>query len=188
MITTTDKFSDNDIARIGGLKRRAQSVWNGMKASQHSLVGMIDESRFVLAGGCFTSWYHGESPKDHDVFVLDWKGGKVFGDKQQWPEDRYKIGDINMNHSAKLVDIILDKQTNVQYIMTEYKTREELIKHFDVEHACVSYTPHDDKLYVSPLAFDCIKNKKLVAHSGKIAHWRKHKFKLKGFKLETVSV
>jgi hypothetical protein len=192
--TTTDKFSADDVARIGDLKRRAQIAWNSIKSIQDRFFGMmITETRFVLAGGCFTSWYHGESPKDHDVFVLDWKGGKVFaGAFLSWPEDRYKIGDINylkaMNHSAKLVDIILDKQTNVQYIMTEYKTREELIKHFDVEHACVSYTPHDDKLYVSPLAFDCIKNKKLMAHSGKIAHWRKHKFKLKGFKLETVSV
>lgn len=185
-VNTSSAFSANDIARIGDLKRRAQSIWNSMKVSQDSFFDMIGTNRVVLAGGCFTSWYHGESPKDHDVFVLGWDGNKLHHD--QWPEERYKLSDANylkaMNHSSKLVDVILDKQTNVQYIMTKYQTREELIKHFDVEHACVSYTPADDILYISPLTFDCIKNKKLMPHNGDItsvAAWRIHKFGLKGF-------
>ena len=191
--TTTQKFSDNDIARIGDLKRRAKNLITQMLRVQDPIFDMINKDKFVLAGGCFTSWYHGESPKDHDVFVLGGDGNKLHRD--QWPEERYKLGDANylkaMNHSPKLVDVILDKQTNVQYIFTQYAAREELIKHFDVEHVCVSYTPHDDKLYISPLAFDCMKNKKLKAHNGDIksvAAWRLHKFELKGFTVETVSV
>ena len=184
--TTAQRFSDNDIARIGDLKRRAKALMSPIFAFH----GVIDKTRMVLAGGCFTSWYHGESPKDHDVFVLGSHGVKI--NPAEWPEERYKIGDADylnaMNDNAKIVDVILDKQTNVQYIMTRYKTREELIKHFDVKHACVSYVPSDDKLYISPLTFDCIKNKKLMAHNGKIADWRIHKFSLKGFTVENVGV
>lgn len=191
--TTTQKFSDNDIARIGDLKRRAKNLITQMLRVQDPFFGMINKDKFVLAGGCFTSWYHGESPKDHDVFILGCNGTKLRPDQwSQMSDDRYEFGDANylnaMNHKAKIVDVVLDKKTNVQYIMTQYKTREELIKHFDVEHACVSYTPADDKLYINPLAFDCIKNKKLMAHDGNISHWRKHKFGLKGFTVETVSV
>lgn len=184
--TTAQKFSDNDIARIGDLKRRAKSLMSQVFA----FYGVIDKTRMVLAGGCFTSWYHGESPKDHDVFILGSNGAKI--NPAEWPEQRYKIGNADylnaMNLNAKIDDVILDKQTNIQYIVTRYKTREELIKHFDVEHSCVSYVPSDDKLYISPLTFDCIKNKKLMAHNGKIAHWRIHKFSLKGFTVENVSV
>lgn len=185
---TTQKFSENEVARIGDLKRRAKSLISQMLQFQGSFFGMILINRFVLAGGCFTSWYHGESPKDHDVFILGWNGNKLEPDV--WPEERYKLSDANylnaINHKAKIVDVILDKQTKIQYIFTQYATREELMKSFDVEHACVSYTPHDDKLYISPLTFDCIKNKKLMAHNGDIksvAAWRLHKFREKGFKL-----
>lgn len=181
---TAQKFSDNDIVRIGDLKRRAKSLMSKMLQVQDPFFGMIKLKELVLAGGCFTSWYHGESPKDHDVFALGWDGAKI--NPAEWPEERYKIGDANylkaMNHSPKLVDIILDKQTNVQYIFTQYETREELIKHFDVEHACVSYTPHDDKLYISPLTFDCIKNKKIKPHNNnKIEIWRINKMKARGW-------
>lgn len=184
--TTSQKFSDNDIARIGDLKRRAKALMSPIFAFH----GVIDKTRMVLAGGCFTSWYHGESPKDHDVFVLGSNGAKI--NPVEWPGERYRIGDANylntMNDNDKIVDVVLDKQTHIQYIVTRYKTREELIKHFDVEHSCVSYVPSDDKLYISPLTFDCIKNKKLMAHNGKIADWRIHKFSLKGFTVENVSV
>ena len=188
---TAQKFSDNDIVRIGDLKRRAKSLMSQMLQVQDPFFGMIKLKELVLAGGCFTSWYHGESPKDHDMFILDWTDGKK--NLGQWPEQRYKVSDVSylnaINLNAKLVDVILDKQTNIQYILTKYKTREELINHFDVEHACVSYAPAIDKLYISPLTFDCIKNKKLRPHNGnKIASWREFKFKQKGFTLETISV
>jgi len=190
--TTTENFSPQDVARIGDLKKRATAITELMKKYQSNFFSVIGDHRFVLAGGCFTSWYHGELPKDHDMFILDWYGGKVFDDKLQWSEERYKLSDENylnaMSHNKMIVDVILDKMTNVQYILTKYKTREELIKHFDVEHACVSYVPANDKLYVSPLTFDCIKNKKLRSHNGKIADWRQLKFMQKGFTLETVSV
>ena len=191
MATTTENFSPQDLARIKDLKRRAHLLYQNMRASQDKFFALFNDNRFVLAGGCFTSWYHGESPKDHDVFILDWTGGKK--NLGQWPEERYKVSDVSylnaINLNSNLVDIILDKQTNVQYIVTKYKTREELINHFDVEHACVSYAPAIDKLYISPLTLDCIKNKKLRPHNGnRIASWREFKFKQKGFTLETISV
>jgi hypothetical protein len=187
-----EKFSIQDLARIKDLKRRAKDLISQMFMYQEPFFSLLNQDRFILAGGCFTSWYHGESPKDHDVFILDCN---IKQRPYAWPENRYKVSDaayLNAtNHKAKIVDVILDKQTNVQYILTLYQTREELIKHFDVEHACVSYVTSDDKLYISPLTFDCIKNKKLMAHNGNIksvAAWRQHKFRSRGFTVENVSV
>lgn len=67
----------------------------------------------------------------------------------------------------------------VQYILTRYKTREELIEHFDFAHCQMNY--HDGKLYVSPRTFYAIKNKELINNHDKIQPWRIEKYKSKGY-------
>src|SRR5690606_17584882 len=46
-----------------------------------------------------------------------------------------------------------------QFILTKYKTREELISDFDFKHCCMSYTPHNDRLFISKNAYECVLNK-----------------------------
>lgn len=71
------------------------------------------------------------------------------------------------------------EKTNVQFILTKYKTREELIEHFDFAHCQMNY--YDGKLYVSPRTFNAIKNKELINNQDKVQHWRIEKYKAKGY-------
>jgi hypothetical protein len=129
--------------------------------------------------------------KDYDVFILDDRDTRqVFFDSIETAKkinpDRFQESDLNYlnNGSTKNIHrITLDKLTKVQYIVTTYKTRKDLLESFDAEHACVSYQA--GKLYISPLTFDCIKRKIIKAHKGNtIAVWRVDKFTKKGFKFE----
>jgi len=176
-MTQTQTQTQFDDEKIKFMKEAAKSVMD------HSLVPGI------LAGGCFTSWYHQEVPKDFDIFVID-EDRKYTIRKVAFNDHRFTISDGAYLNNGNIEQVILDTQTKVQYILVKYKTRKEIIDHFDAEHTAVSYDRDQDKLYISPSTYECIKNKIIKPHNNnKIAHWRVHKFKHKGFKLhETVSV
>jgi hypothetical protein len=150
----------------------------------------------ILAGGCFTSWFHREEPTDYDVFILnnDQRAIRLLEQLAERTPDAYKVSDEeylnNANNKGNITKVVLEKSTRVQYIVTKYKTREELISHFDCEHACVSYSPSDEKLFISRSTYDCMKNKVLKSHNGNaIPEWRVSKFiDKRGFKFAIDSV
>jgi hypothetical protein len=150
----------------------------------------------ILAGGCFTSWFHLEEPTDYDMFILnnDQRAIRLLEQLAERTPDAYKVSDEeylnNANNKGNITKVVLEKSTRVQYIVTKYKTREELISHFDCEHACVSYSPSDEKLFISRSTYDCMKNKVLKSHNGNaIPEWRVSKFiDERGFKFATDSV
>lgn len=67
----------------------------------------------------------------------------------------------------------------IQFIFTRYKTREELISHFDFVHCQMNF--HNGVLYVSPLVLECIKNKVLINNITNVQAWRVDKYKAKGY-------
>jgi hypothetical protein len=150
----------------------------------------------ILAGGCFSSWFHLEEPTDYDMFILnnDQRAIRHLEQLAERTPDAYKVSDEeylnNANNKGNITKVVLEKSTRVQYIVTKYKTREELISHFDCEHACVSYSPSDDKLFISRSTYDCMKNKVLKSHNGNaIPEWRVSKFiDKRGFKFAIDSV
>lgn len=150
----------------------------------------------ILAGGCFTSWFHLEEPTDYDVFILnnDQRAIRLLEQLAESTPDAYKVSDEeylnNANNKGNITKVVLEKSTRVQYIVTKYKTREELISHFDCEHACVSYSPSVEKLFISRSTYDCMKNKVLKSHNGNaIPEWRVSKFiDKRGFKFAIDSV
>jgi hypothetical protein len=153
---------------------------------------LTSHANVIIAGGAFTSLYHGEPVKDYDVFILgdefttDLFMHKIEIMKQDFP-DRFIDSDLNYlnngNNTRNITYITLDTKTKIQYIFTKYLTRQELLKSFDAQHACISY--QGEKLHVSPLTMDCIKRKIIKAHNGNvIAQWRVDKFQKKGFKFE----
>jgi hypothetical protein len=92
-------------------------------------------------------------------------------------------------NNKQIEQTVFFKKTGVQYITTKYKTREELVKHFDFKHCCVSYDFSKDKLYITREVYDLIKAKKLVQNSNRIpAEWRFEKFKERGWKHEPLDV
>ena len=79
--------------------------------------------------------------------------------------------------------------TKAQYILTTYKTREELLAHFDYKHCKVSYVPENDKLYINRETFDCIKTKTLKWNNKQLDNprqiYRKNKLLNTGWVPET---
>ena len=161
----------------------------------------------ILAGGCFSSIFHKSPIKDYDVFVLN---DKNYGDNwnnihrfmlsnaddtilgpfgPMGPKgSRFKVGDSNylnnINQNDKIIKTIFDSHSKVQYIFTRFKNRQELIDHFDCQHACVSIDLHTERLYLSRATYDCIANKLIQRHNENvILDWRKQKFKTLGWKV-----
>lgn len=145
---------------------------------------------FILAGGVYTSWHHKESIKDYDVFILGdgyeeqilaylkSKMGIIFEYDSFKDTSDYKRDNTNIE---KVYNVKTIHNAKFQFIFTKYKTREELISHFDYLHCTPNY--YDGKLYVRRDAFESIRDKKLVVHNkDNQVEWRRNKFlKLRGF-------
>lgn len=189
-------LSNEDIKEIQKLKQTAQLVcekffFDTFKITQKRIPNV------VLAGGCFSSWLSDEVAKDFDIFLLDTMDPSTCQSINNMIDD-LKVTDPDMvrdtpqeyikQFQEKLYRVTtMDKK--VQIIQTKYKTREKLIESFDVLHTCISYTPHDDKIYLSEAAFRAAKNKILLPNRNqKVQQWRIDKFVQRGFKNEIVSI
>ncbi len=82
-------------------------------------------------------------------------------------------------HNSNIVDVINNHKTDAQYILTKYKTREELLAHFDYKHCKVSYVPLEVKLYINRETFDCIQNKILKINNDQNS--KNHQYRLSNF-------
>lgn len=168
------------------------------KASAKELCADLDFTRqmfrgmqpkYILAGGCFASMFHKERPKDYDIFFLGCDENTTVGEKlntneltfSQTRTDKQLFYLKNPNITTIVDHTIGD--IDYQFIFTKYKTRQELIAHFDFLHACVSYVPHDDKLYITRCTYDAIKDKKLIPNptAPYPEVWRFDKFLKKGW-------
>jgi hypothetical protein len=192
--TASDTFTEEDRLRIYELKRRARDY-----------MSKLDVGGDILAGGCFTSWVHGEPVKDYDIFLYNQSSKMKLHEAILLDETihmpsripslryttsrissmRYTIRDGKYLNNGRIDQVIDDGVTKAQYINCDYIDREAVIDHFDVEHSCVSYEYPKDILHISPLTWHCIKNKILKSHKNNtIQKWRQDKFIKKGFKFE----
>lgn len=146
----------------------------------------------VIAGGCFASLLGLDIVNDYDVFILDHEENRkiihnlAVANKND-PEVR--VGNSNYMDNDKIEETVFFKHNSVQYITTKYKSREELVNHFDFRHCCVSYDYVKDRLYMTREVYDLIKEKKLVQNSKRVpAQWRYEKFRERGWKIEPLSI
>jgi hypothetical protein len=180
----TNLFSPFESDILLGLKLKASSTFRDLPWPQ----------RIVLCGGAFASWFHDEEPKDIDLFIL-WDKDNAEGGHSEvldtyrgafpWLEQqpsKYRE-DINPN----ITDVWgADKHTKsgkIQLIFTKYKTRKELVDHFDYAHAMVSYAcingPGDPRraldlrMFISRQTYECIRDKKLVINNKD--NWRQYR-------------
>lgn len=180
--TQTNTFDHNETQKILDMKNKARILFEALRLYD------IFKNNVVIAGGCFTSWYHGEHPKDYDIFVI----GNL--------EEQAKVQNVFESMLVGLVDVTQDykrdndkilgvwqDKNHKQIIYTHYKTREELIQHFDFTHCMVSY--YADKIHLTRKTFDAIVKKHLIPNQkSRIAEWRVEKFKSRGFTFpETIS-
>lgn len=173
---TVDQIFDAiETQMILGMKTKANILFESLRLNE------IFKKNVVIAGGCFTSWYHGEHPKDYDIFVI--------GDIEEQTKvknilESMLVGLVDTTETYrrdndKIIGVWQDKNHN-QIIYTHYKTRQELIEHFDFTHCMISY--YEDKIHLTRKTFDAIANKHLIPNQkDRIAQWRIEKFKSRGF-------
>lgn len=186
------KFSPEEVVNIAASKleiisqltsRMALATYtpNGDKDSpMHTELNNQDLSELVVAGGCISSILRKEISNDYDVFILNSKRGilndLIENKSGSWTVRFVAGNDENQTYfdNPRIIMTALNSISRVQYILTDYATRSDLIADFDFLHCTASYTPADDRLYISHEAYDAIMNKKLIRHNKK-RHVKKYR-------------
>ena len=180
-------FTDAEQAEIRNMKYVLKN--NYLKFVPDKL---MHNEKVVVAGGCFASFLNKELPHDIDVFILDDANTKEYiryyvDDLNQSKPGLFKIGSTDYMNNDKIEFTAFDMNNKKQFITTSYTTRAELIAHFDMVHCCVSYTPYNDKLYITRDVFDTIKNMQIRSNQcgimELIAPWRIEKMTRRGWRI-----
>ena len=170
----------NNIDKIVDIKESVKNYFN-----EKGCIYGIDRRNIIIAGGFFKSMFHGERPKDYDVFILNSDSELYISDILKLnlePKTRFRETDSTYIQNEHIKKVFLDIDTNIQYIFTNYKTRQDLIESFDMQHCKVSYEPFSEKLYISPKTLDVIENKKIViCKKGSVTEFRIDKLLKKGW-------
>ena len=195
VINASKIFSQDEILRIMGMKDFVKAKltisWMPEGLNGHTF-NFTGRDRFVVAGGCFTSILHNKDVNDYDLFLLGYDDDlmkessfvKQLDDVEQIHRGRF----ITIDHSdykmnPNILKTYLDNQTRIQYIFTKYKTRKELVDHFDFVHCCISYDLGEDKLYITKETYDMNVTQKLKKNptTDRINPRRITKFENKGW-------
>ena len=168
MVNVTQKeqaFARVEIEQIKELKEI-------VKTNSTKIIGTIfDTKQYIIAGGCFSSWFHALRPNDIDVFLIaQWTKNADFLAQLARAIAHDSLGkNLNFtcrnqqeyNMHGRTITVYDHKPSyvsvNVQYIVTDYQDHQQLIDDFDMEHTKVAY--YRDTLYISPLTLECITNK-----------------------------
>jgi len=180
-------FTDAEQAEIRNMKYVLKN--NYLKFVPEKL---MHNEKVVVAGGCFASFLNKELPHDIDVFILDDAKTKQY--VKEYVDARildkpgmFKIGSTDYMNNDKIEFTAFDMNHKNQFVTTSYTTRAELIAHFDMVHCCISYTPYNDKLYITRDVFDTIKNTQIRSNQCGImelvAPWRISKMEERGWKI-----
>lgn len=147
-----------------------------------------DSHYVVVAGGCFASLLNDPLNKvnDIDVFIQhDTHPAIEFLRK----DTRFtELGKEYKDNDSKIVAVFSDKYSELQYIFTKHKTRQDVIREFDFVHCMISYescpsNDETDKLYLTREMFDAATRKILIPNKPKnnIKESRWKKFKARGY-------
>jgi hypothetical protein len=171
----TDIFTKSEILLIRTIKDITKSY---LKIAKH-----LETAKFVVAGGFFSNQLRYEPHNDFDVFILDFDDSILPLYENEKSFERlgspiYK----GLSSTNKIVGVYNQSLNNIQYILTRYKTRQDLLKDFDFVHCMISY--EDGNLYITRQMFDACIKKKLIANKPKdqIKPKRWQKFLDRGFR------
>jgi len=165
----TQTFVPLEESHIMDLKRKVKQHCDTLDYTDQMFRGAIP--KYIVAGGWFASVLNNEKPNDFDIFFLDCDMDTTLADKINIQhinihkvKTRHKISYLQNENVVAVVDHnIFD--VKYQFIFTKYKTREELVNHFDFLHTCVSYDAAAEKLFISKPTYDAIMSKKLIPNS-----------------------
>lgn len=178
-------FSDDERLQIMEVKHSIRS-----HIEKHMPTHQFDMSSVVIAGGCFASMLNREVVKDFDIFLLDNNQNRGALNSVEAEQIRIDASMVKVNGEEYIRNDKIEKtvalgHNALQYISTKYKTRKELIDHFDFKHCCISYDYANNQLFITREVFDLIKSKTLRPNSDKVPeYWRYEKFHDRGWKSE----
>jgi hypothetical protein len=183
---TKFEFDVNKINRIKTyLRMKYESFCIDLKAeaalSNLSLEGIDLKSGTFISGGAIASLLLDESVNDFDVYFTDNNSMKYFNSLVNNSVTNL-VKEINAEyHGAKINGLMITSnaitlKNNFQLITKTCGEPKDVTSTFDYEHCRAYYIPAEDKLFISPLTYNCIMNKKLVIHNKEALHNREQKF------------
>ena len=183
----TSIFNAEEKANIYNLKKAVK------KAKEDNGIGTYSNSNsnMVIAGGFFSTAMDTGQYNDLDVFILNGNDG-LFQNCIQTTTYKWKVnsnegygsGRNPYFHNPHILKTAKNDRNKVQFILTDYKTREELVASFDFVHCTISYDTMKDVLYITRRAYDANKNKHLINNSKTsepAQTWRVQKFLDRGW-------
>lgn len=203
-LTTQDK------ARLQVAKDHCHNVMRFLPFPLVEPQGSSASKRIVIAGGfvieafCGMPW----SAKDVDVFILGCESD--FRLPKEWTAKNSGVGTLasyppvaphpNVSRPKEITDSIISRFTyNVtigsgtrtaaipfNLISTTYKTRHELIDHFDMAQCQIHYAFEDEhwKIFCTPTTLNLIKNRQIAMaknYSGALQPWRVERYTSRGW-------
>lgn len=163
----SEPFTPDEVTDIWKMKRWIQSFAQGYNLPNDG----------IIAGGAFASYVQDEVPKDFDIFFLNKSFVLPYDAPSGLVKSEYQTGNPHIvNVYNKELNGI-----NLQFIVTDYKTREELIAGFDFKHCTMSYAGDTLYLYATPTAYRAAKTKTLIGNNKTINKWRIEKFMSRGY-------
>lgn len=156
------------------LKLCAKSKLDAVLSPLPEVLKTIIKTKCIVSGSCFSSMFHGEEPKDYDIWfrnsvdinptkklVIDAYDDYI----ESWSQD-YK-GDettVKKEPGDKVItaNAITLKNKVQLIIISDYKTCRE---RFDYKHCLPYYDLLDDKFYISQEQMMSIEQKKLIPNT-----------------------
>jgi len=191
VILPDPRAMDSFEAKAKALKEKVESVF---RSAMHDLPIPLRSTlvkNCILSGSCISSIYHGEEPKDFDLWcraelmipILKEEIPQKYNDYIMDYNQSYEELKSNSNFTAKklITDNAITMKGKVQLITLG--TYDEQRKLFDFTH-CMPYYDCDAKtLYISRRQIELISQKKLEQNPGGRApvDWRIQKFKMRGW-------
>ena len=182
---------DSFDAKAKALKEKVESVFGSVMIDLPNGLYHRLMANCILSGSCISSIYHGEEPKDFDLWcrdasmipILKEEIPQKYNDSIMEYNQSYEELKSNSNFTAKklITDNAITLKGKVQLITLGTYTEQR--KMFDFTH-CMPYYDCDAKtLYISPRQMQLIGMKKLEQNPGGRApvDWRIQKFKMRGW-------
>lgn len=149
----------------------------------------INWRSFYLSGGAIASLFHGEKPKDWDLYTSDPLAMKMVNEMVIRNMDH--VADVKENYvgvfgiDGKMITAnAITMKDGTSFITKSYLPADEMKKTFDYVHCTPHFDIVDRKLYISRRQYDAIVNKKLEINNAMqclAAPWRKEKFLKRGY-------
>jgi hypothetical protein len=147
---------------------------------------VLNKTKIYLSGGAISSIIQNTTPKDWDLYFSDTPYRDLLVKRTN--DKFYHLVKIEENHYSDDVNAknpnAITMTDDISFVLIHSGAIEEIKKTFDYVHCTSHYDIMEDKLFISPLQFRCMKEKLLVQNKPEeqIKEWRRAKFLSKGYK------